>query len=130
MSPIILIDDDEDDLEMLSRAINDIDPDLNCVTFSDCTVALLHLNDESTPQPSCIFIDMHLPKIGGSECLKIFRSMPRLSHVPIAMISDAFREADIEPLKELGADFFFAKSHKVEHYHSIIHTVLNRILSE
>jgi CheY-like chemotaxis protein len=129
MSPIILIDDDEDDLEMLSRAIHDTDPNLVCVTFTDCTVALSHLSDETTLQPACIFIDMHLPKIGGSECLKIFRSMPRLSGVPIAMISDAIRDSDVEPMRQLGADFFFAKSHKVEHYHTIIHTVMDRILS-
>lgn len=129
MSPIILIDDDIDDLETLSRAIHDVEPNCVCVTFSDCTVALSHLNDESTPQPACIFIDMHLPKIDGKECLRAIRSIPRLSDVPIAMISDIIREPEIEPLRALGANFFFSKSHRVEHYHKIIHTVMDQRLS-
>ena len=129
MSPIILIDDDEDDLETLVTAFHDIDPVLPCVTFLDCTVALSHLNDESTPQPACIFIDMHLPKIDGPECLKAIRGISRLAHVPVAMISDAFRESDIDTLTNLGANFFFYKSHNVGQYHEIINTIMNQSLS-
>ncbi|MEJ7643925.1 MAG: response regulator [Chryseolinea sp.] len=129
MSPIILIDDDIDDLETLVTAFHDMDPALTCVTFSDCTVALSHLNDETTPQPACIFVDMHLPKIDGPDCLKAIRGISRLANVPVAMISDAFRESDVETLKDLGANFLFYKSHNVGQYHEIINTIMNQSFS-
>ena len=124
-----MIDDDDDDLEILVTAFHDIDPALTCVTFSDCTVALSHLNDETTPQPACIFVDMHLPKIDGRECLKAIRAIPRLANVSVAMISDAFRESDVESLREMGANFFFYKSHNVGQYHDIINTIMNQSFS-
>ena len=63
-----------------------------------------------TLRPDVILLDLNLPGIGGMELCGRFKSDPRLSHVPIIMLTGAYKEVK-DRVKGLGrgADDYILK---------------------
>lgn len=60
-------------------------------------------------QPDLICLDLHLPDINGDEVLKILRSQPSTSSIPVAMISADATPGQIDRLMAAGANAYFTK---------------------
>lgn len=83
MRKILIIDDDEDDKDFLCEAIQVVDPSAQCIWVSDGHHALKLIHDESFNPPDCIFMDLHMPKIGGIQCLDRIRKLQNYHSVPV-----------------------------------------------
>lgn len=60
--------------------------------------------------PDAILLDLLLPGMSGFEFLKAVRANPRLSHVPVIILSNLGQKEDIEKTKELGASKYLVKA--------------------
>jgi signal transduction histidine kinase/CheY-like chemotaxis protein/CHASE3 domain sensor protein len=60
-------------------------------------------------RPDLICLDLHLPDINGDEVLKILRSQPATSGIPVAMISADATPGQIDRLMAAGANAYFTK---------------------
>ena len=69
----LLVDDDEDDAEIFSIALNEANPDIKCLTAADGLEALEMLRDPSFI-PDYIFLDLNMPLMTGKECLVEIRN--------------------------------------------------------
>lgn len=81
---LLLIDDDEDEIKILSDAM--AEAGLNC----QCTWAMgpmhgLTILKYFTPQ--FIFMDYRMPKMNGIECIQAIREMNGLTDIPIILYS-------------------------------------------
>jgi CheY-like chemotaxis protein len=103
---ILLIDDDEDDCYLFYRAVTEITNDVkvNCTRSSDNLLKV----SEST-KPSIIFIDLHLPKHSGLECLRLIRSQPVLYNIPVIFWSGSCDSRNMTTAYSEGAQYFFEK---------------------
>ncbi len=81
---ILLIDDDEDDCFLLGQALAAVSDNLylNCTQNAD---HLLEIIESS--KPSLIFIDLHLPKKSGLDCLKQIKNHTDYKDIPVVMWS-------------------------------------------
>lgn len=120
----ILIDDDRDDLEFLEEAIRQVDNSVKCISYLFCDDALQKIFNDSSLVPNYIFIDINMPRLDGSQCLKELRSDPKLKNVPITMLSTSMPAPVAKSLKENGANFTFQKPNKFEDYEHILKPIL------
>jgi PleD family two-component response regulator len=104
-----LIDNDEEDQEIFSLALKEIDPAINCLFGNNCLSAINQLDADTSLIPFMIFIDMNMPLVNGTRCLQKIKSLSRLKEVPVYMYSTGGDPRAVKEAKELGADDFIVK---------------------
>lgn len=103
-----LADDDDEDQELFSLALEEAAPNMKCFTARDGMEALKTLQDRSF-SPNYIFLDLNMPLMDGKDCLKELVKLEHLKNVPIIMFSTSSAERHIEETKNLGATAFITK---------------------
>lgn len=104
-----LIDDDHEDQEIFSLALNAIDEDIDCVTASDGVDALDKLRIDRGFTPHFIFLDLNMVRMNGRECLKEIKKIPHLINIPVIIYSTSAAQKDITETKLLGATDYIVK---------------------
>ena len=68
------------------------------------------LEDLQKQKPDLVLMDLILPKKSGFEVMETMRSDPRLSKIPVIIISNLGQESDIKRGEELEAMAYFIKA--------------------
>lgn len=107
---ILFIDDDHGDFELFCDAMKAIRPDAKCILQQDGPAGLRHLQ-RSIQLPDYIFLDIHMPVMGGIECVKKIKADERLKDIPVIIYtSDSDpRWIDAKRYLQLGAAHFIPK---------------------
>jgi DNA-binding response OmpR family regulator len=103
-----LIDDDTDDQEIFSLALNQIDENFECQVAGNGLEGLQQLK-KSRILPDYIFLDLNMPKMNGKECLKELKKNDRLKTVPVIIYTTSSSTMDMADTKALGATAFITK---------------------
>jgi two-component system, response regulator len=110
---ILLVEDDEADILLAQRAFERANIWNRLVVVRNGQETLDYLRNEHTyadrekhPAPGVILLDLNLPGIDGREVLGIIRKDPKLSAIPVVIVSTSDYERDIE----------FGRAHGVQHY--------------
>lgn len=93
---ILLVDDDSDDAEIFSEAIQSLHENIVCRTETNPVKALENLKKGENP-PDLIFLDYNMPVLNGNEFLKKIREVQQLSEIPVILYSN-YSEAAAEQL--------------------------------
>lgn len=103
---ILLVEDDEDDQDLFITALSGIKNVALFDVASNGAQALEKLR-QSDVLPSLIFMDINMPGMSGIECLSEIAKDPKISDIPIVMLSSSthFREQ----VCGLGARAFIKK---------------------
>lgn len=104
---IFYTDDDEDDLEFFTEIVDSININYTVVTQKNGQQLLDALNNPP-PTPYMIFLDINMPGLNGLETLKKIRESN--NDIPVIMLSTSGDSEIIEQSRELGANFYVAKS--------------------
>jgi len=106
---IVLVEDNPADVLLFRKALQEkgIAFDLTC--FEDGEQALKSLAQEGQDEPDIILLDMNLPIFDGGEILRRIRSIPRLDHVPVAILTSSESPLDRDRASLLGADRYINK---------------------
>lgn len=121
--PIIVIDDDPDDLFFTTRLINKVDPKNPLLVFSDSSQALKFFENarNGTGAPaSIVFCDLKMPTHDGFEVLRRVRASANCSEVPFVVLSGSDLEVDIDKAKKLGATKYLTKFPSAVVFHDLI----------
>lgn len=106
----MFIEDDDFLSEMLVRKFNK--EGFNTSLFKTASEALTSLqSNHESENVDLILLDIILPGMDGFEFLKKVKSDPKLSSVPIIMLSNLGEDAEIRRAKELGAKDYIVKAH-------------------
>ena len=97
---ILLVDDDSDELEILSAALQNIGIDHKCTWAHGVTHALRIMQHLI---PDVIFIDHNMPPIGGIEGIRLIRARQELQEVPLVLYSNSVTEKSSAEALRLGA---------------------------
>ena len=98
---ILNVDDDSDDREFFSDAIQVVDPEISCVLFENGEDLLSYLQEIKT-LPDYIFIDINMPMMNGYECAEEITSNYLAGETQIVMYSTAFNPIDREKFEKQG----------------------------
>lgn len=111
---ILHIDDDEDDLEIFSAAIEGIDARMNCVSLNSATEAFRRiLSNELSPE--IIFIDLNMPIMNGFEFLTEIKKVVGFN-IPIIVLSTSSHKETISKVTKLGAQGYVAKPNSMREF--------------
>ena len=105
---ILFVDDDIDDREFFLDALSYVDATLKCVLARNCEEAIEKLN-VAEKLPAYIFLDIHMPAMGGKNCLKYIKGDQKFSQCKVVMYSTSADQLTMEEYKELGATYFLIK---------------------
>lgn len=59
--------------------------------------------------PVLILLDLGLPKIGGLEVLRQFKSHPKFSAIPVVVLTTSAEDGDIQEAYRLGCNSYIVK---------------------
>lgn len=110
--PILLVEDNPDDVLLTRRAFSKNRIKNPVVVASDGAEALEHLlpaDGSEGLEPALILLDVKLPKVDGLEVLRRIRDDERTRHLPVVVLTTSNEESDIVTSYRLGANSFVRK---------------------
>lgn len=109
---ILLADDDADDRQFFSEAINELKMEHTLTLFNDGRQLMNYLEDpanEDMDIPHILFLDLNMPYMNGMDCLREIRKNPKFNSLSIAIYSTSSSEKDIEETFIGGANIYIRK---------------------
>lgn len=121
---ILLVDDDVDDCDLFKDAVGE--------TGLHATIEIAHegvkimqlFNTRAEYLPHLIFLDLNMPKVSGTECLREIRRASYLNGIPVIMFSTSCTEIDVEESFAGGANLYLQKP---THYQQLV-DMLTKVL--
>jgi two-component system response regulator len=110
-NPIVLVEDNEDDIVLTRRALSRNKIGNPLVIARDGAEALelmLGANGDSI-NPAIILLDLQLPKVDGLTVLRRLREAPRTTLTPIVVLTSSRAEQDIVAGYNLRANSYIRK---------------------
>lgn len=112
---LLLVEDDEDDVFLLERAIDCVRHKLNveieCEHVENGLEGLYQVSkDDLTDKlPSAIVLDLNMPRLGGVKFLKALRQSFLLKDLPIFVLTTTTSSSIHEEALRAGADKVYVK---------------------
>ncbi len=111
---ILLVDDDEDYLDIVNRALRreGLDVEVHMTRTGAGALAMLGVDGAASPgRPNIVaaFVDLNMPGLDGWEVLRRVRADGRLHWLPVVMVSSSARPEDVQHSYELGANSYLVK---------------------
>jgi two-component system response regulator len=113
-APVLLVEDDPDEIAVALRALHRAGIDVEVEVASDGLEALEALGiepaaDPRSRSPRVVFLDLKMPRIDGWEVLRRIREHPPTADVPVVVLSSSDRAEDVARSYRLGANSFVQK---------------------
>lgn len=122
-----IIDDDLDDQEIFTLAVNRVNAAIQCTFANDGVHAIERLTTDQEFTPGRIFMDLNMPRMNGIECLAKLREIDRLKNVPIFMCSTSADPRVIEKARILGATDFIVKPSTIAEFAEVLADVNKKL---
>jgi len=113
---ILIIEDDEDILEIVSCILEEEGYAITILTHGDV------IDEIRANLPDLILCDIWLPKRKGTEICKILKSDPLTAHIPFIVISTVMNLPQIA--SKCGADAYIEKPFQIKELVNIVKTYL------
>jgi len=123
--PIIIIEDDLDDQEILSEVFHRLSYKNEIIFFGDGEQALEYLVDTDI-EPFIIFSDINMPKLNGMELReKVHQNEDlRLKSIPYLFFSTVAEQENVIDAYSKSVQGFFIKPSKFDELMDIIKTIV------
>jgi CheY-like chemotaxis protein len=110
---VVVVEDNEDDRNLLTRQLQKAGIDSHVKFFANGREALDFLSKLPPAQPFtdliAIFLDLKLPGMSGIDLLREIRRQPRVSSVPVIIMTSSLDPRDFEACQELKVAAFVPK---------------------
>ena len=107
---ILLADDDQEDLELLSEVILELEGDTRLHTVNNGSMVIDFLQKTKDEElPSLIVLDYNMPNMNGAEVLSLLCQDPRYQKIPKIVWSTSNNSSYIKECMEKGATSYFVK---------------------
>ena len=123
--PIIVIEDDVDDREVLKDVFNDLNYSNDVIFFEDGEKALLYLEKE-TLEPFLILSDINMPRLNGMELKDKIQNNEslRLKCIPYLFFSTSANQQHVIDAYSKSVQGFFIKPNSMEKLVEIIKKIV------
>ena len=113
MAPILLVEDNTDDVVITKRAWKkgNIRNPLHITGDGEEALAFLYKRSDhkDAPTPMLILLDLKMPKMSGLEVLQQIKTDERLRSIPVIMLTSSDRSKDIDEAYQKGANSYIVK---------------------
>jgi CheY-like chemotaxis protein len=113
---ILLADDDMEDRLIIEDAFREIALEKEIAFVEDGELVIQYLNriDGQAELPSLIVLDLNMPKLSGTETLRMLKNHPRYRHIPVKIFSTSMNDIEKAHCLQLGAEAYVIKPIKFE----------------
>src|ERR1051325_4774959 len=113
---ILLVDDSENDIELIRRAIERAGLTNRLVAINDSEEVMAYFQGlgkygdrDKYPLAHLVLLDLKMPKVDGFELLTSIRGQPGLTGVPVIVLTSSDLLFDVTRAYELGASSYLVK---------------------
>jgi len=115
----VIIEDDRDDIELISEALSALHPAARILVIRDGKEALDFFRDMTHSRIDCMLMDYNMPCHNGAEVLEFVRATEHLAAIPIYMWTSAENADYREECMRKNATAFFVKPTSGDGYERI-----------
>jgi len=119
---ILAVDDNEDNLLLLSEVLNVFDCSL--LTATSGQVALIIAQAYN---PDLILLDVMLPDLNGIEVVRHLKHNPTTENIPVIAVTALASEEDRDCLLAAGCSGYLSKPYMIEDLEAIVRRALVKI---
>jgi len=107
---ILLADDDPEDRMIMSETFGELQLSdvIHFVESGENIVAYLNEASESV-LPTLIVLDLNMPKMNGTQTLKLLKEDERYKHIPVIIFSTSINPMEKQECMQLGAISYVVK---------------------
>lgn len=113
MMNLLLVDDDEGDVFMMSELLQEMQLPIELHAVSNGLQAMAYLRQEAPYQqasrPDMVLLDLNMPRMDGRQVLSEVRSDPSLCGLPIVVLTTSQARPDIDTCYETGCNAYLVK---------------------
>ena len=122
---ILLVDDDEDDRQIFTEIVRDVDPDA-IVEYAENGLDMISLLNKMPDDelPGMIILDQNMPRMTGKESLIFLKESPRYQHIPTIVYSTYQVRDFYQECLEMGAQDVVAKPDTMQAYREMVEQFL------
>src|ERR1043166_4930133 len=127
MHPILLVEDDENDVLFLRAACTTCGLRDPLITVGDAQQAIDYLSGTGSfadraahPLPCLVLLDLNLPIKNGFEVLQWLRGNPDLNTLLIIVLTSSSAESDAHQAYTLGANSYVMKPSNPDHLQDLV----------
>ena len=107
--PILLVEDDAVDAMTVERAARDLKIANDLITVTNGEEALSYLQDPDNQLPCIILLDLNMPRMSGTEFLRITKNDDDLKCIPVVILTTSKEEEDKVESFNLGVAGYIVK---------------------
>ncbi|GGD30744.1 response regulator [Flavobacterium orientale] len=124
--PIVIIEDDADDQEIIKQALDALDYDNELIFFLDSNEALEYLTEKDV-EPFIVFSDINMPKLNGIELREKIHENESLrsKSIPFLFFSTSAEQNHIVDAYSKSVQGFFIKPSKYKEVKDIMKVILD-----
>jgi CheY-like chemotaxis protein len=93
--PVLLVEDDGIDAMTVARAFKDLKLTNKLSRCTNGEEALAYLRDPKNEEPCVILLDLNMPRMNGTEFLKVAKADDHLKKVPVIVLTTSNEEQDV-----------------------------------
>jgi CheY-like chemotaxis protein len=118
-----LVEDDDVDAMTVTRAVDDLEIAGPLARVTDGEEALKHLRNQDNERPCIIFLDLNMPKMNGTEFLKVVKADDTLKRIPIIVLTTSKEQCDIVSSFDLCVAGYIVKPVDYERFVQALKTI-------
>ena len=126
---ILLIEDSQSDIELLTEAFRAVNFSNSIHTVEDGSAALSFLRAQSQTRPvaspAVILLDINLPKKNGLEVLAEIKTDPALKRIPVIVLTTSASAEDIFQAYDLHANCYISKPSSLDEFIHIAQLIVD-----
>jgi CheY-like chemotaxis protein len=104
----LLADDDQDDTDLFTEALRNIDNSIELRAANNGKDALKKLEHQPN-MPEIIFLDINMPEMDGWDCLRNIKKHERFKDIPVVMFSTSSTSINGKKAIQSGAAGYLEK---------------------
>lgn len=119
---ILAVDDNEDNLLLLSEVLNVFDCSLLTATSGQIALTIAQAYN-----PDLILLDVMLPDLNGIEVVRHLKHNPTTENIPVIAVTALARQEDRDRLLAAGCSDYISKPYMIEDLEAIVRRALVQI---
>lgn len=120
---LLVVEDDQDDIDLLQEALQEsgVKFTADIIVQGDQVLPYLEKNEVL---PDVIILDLNLPRLHGKEVLQLLKASPRLSPIPVVILTTSSATEEINFCKRAGAHSFLTKPISMQGFRAITQAIV------
>lgn len=106
---VLLVEDNPGDVRLVREAFREVGFDADLYVTSDGVEAMAFLNEEETPSPDVVLLDLNLPRKDGLDVLADIKGDPARKRLPVLMLTSSTAAEDVQRCYEHHANAYLTK---------------------